>query len=206
MQFDSKEELYFSWWCEELEQAGYIDSWNQCKSYELGEKIINRYVEKLKSKSKEKEQTILSGSEYTPDFEINWNPSAFELFYHEFPYLGADYKINTNLLLAKFERHNETCCKSIIEIKPSFDKNNMTRLNQLNRRWMYQKHSIFVNLIKVPDIFKDTFTPKKYLLTDTGKQQRIIHFPIVSLEQFVNISIKPVNLVKPELINLKLDF
>lgn len=187
MNFDSKEELYFSFWLEELEQAGYINSWNNAKTYQLGEKIVNKYTEQLKTKAKEKEQTILNGCEYTPDFEINWNFNAINIFFDIFPVL-TNIKVNPDLILAKVVDSELTKhFTSIVEIKPNFDQNNMTRLNGINRKWMYQKHSIFVNLVKVPDIFKDTFTPKKYLVTDTGKQTRLIHFQTRSLEDYVKL-------------------
>lgn len=191
MTFDSKEELYFSWYLEELEAAGYIDSWGNAQTYQLGEKITNTYTEQLKTKTKTEEQIILNGCEYTPDFEINWCPISFGIFYHEFPYIETRdklYKIDKNLFLAKNKENSSYFnMKSIIEIKPAFDQNNMTRLNGINRKWMYQKYNIFVNLVKVPDIFKDTFTPKKFLLTDTGKQNRIIHFKTRTLEEYIKL-------------------
>ena len=193
MKLDSNEELYFSWWCEELEKAGYINSFNNAKTYQLGEKIVNTYTEQLKTKTKEKEQIILSDCEYTPDFEINWNFDAVNIFFDIFPCLNKS-KINTDLLLAKVIEENETKkFESIIEIKPNFDQNNMTRLNTINRKWMYQKYGIFVNLVKVPDIFKDTFTPKKFLLTDSGKQNRIIHFNTRTLEEYVKLKIPKID-------------
>ena len=182
MNFDSKEELYFSFWLEELEQAGYINSWNNAKTYQLGEKIVNKYTEQLKTKSKEKEQTILNGCEYTPDFEINWNEKANNLFY---THITNGIKTNLDLLITDGE--NISINTSIVEIKANFDNNNMTRLNGINRKWMYQKYSVFVNLVKVPDIFKDTFTPKKYLVTDTGKQIRLIHLQTRSLEEYIKL-------------------
>lgn len=187
MNLDSKEELYFSWMLQELEEAGYVNSWGQCRTYQLGDKITNKYQEKkvLKKSTKliDKEQTILNSCEYTPDFEINWNEKARNIFFNIFP-SELNHKINTDLLIGQW--HNGFNYTSIIENKPNYDQNNMTRLNGINRKWMYQKHGIFVNLVKVPDIFKDVFTPKKYLLTDSGKQQRLIHFPIVTLEEYVN--------------------
>ena len=183
MAIDSKEESYFIMWLRELELAGYIDSWAEAKTYELGEKVVHTYNEVKKTKTVLKEQTILNSCEYTPDFEIHWNLKALDIFFDYFPTFNSE-KINTKLFLAA--NNNVNVITSIVEVKPSFDQNNMTRLNTTNRKWMYQKYSIFVNLVKVPDIFKDTFTPKSYLMTDTGKQQRIIHFETKTLEQYVD--------------------
>jgi hypothetical protein len=178
MEIDSKEELYFSYWCEELEQAGYIKTWGKAKTYTLGEKIVNKYTEQLKTKTKEKEQTILNSCEYTPDFEIHWNTEAYQIFVDNLVY--DNMKVNTDLILC-----NGFSGTSIIEIKANFDSNNMTRLNTINRKWMMQKYGLYVNLVKVPDIFKDMFTPQRYLLTDSGKQSRLIHFKTKTLEEYV---------------------
>lgn len=205
MQLDSKEEQYFSWWCEELEQAGYINSFSQCQTYQLGEKIINKYQETLKTKTKEKEQTIMQGCAYTPDFEINWNLDAVNKFFDLFPTL-TNTKINNDLILAKIiEENNIKKFKSIIEIKGSYDFKQMNTLNAVNRKWLYQKYNIFVNLVKVPDIFKQTFTPKRYLLTDGGKQQRIINFSVITLNEFISNQIKP-EIIEPKPITLNLNF
>lgn len=189
MELLSKEELYFTYWLQELEEAGYINSWGQCITYQLGEKIINKYQEQkvLKKSTKiiDKEQIILNGCEYTPDFQIHWNIDAINIFFDIFPTL-ISIKVNTDLILAKvYENDNVKTFMSVVEVKNNYDAHNMTRLNGINRKWMYEKHGIFVNLVKVPDIFKDTFVPKAYLLTDSGKQQRLIHFPVITLEEYV---------------------
>lgn len=195
MEFLSKEELYFSWYLEELQKAGYIDNWGEAKTYQLGEKVIIRYEEQLKTKTKEKEQTILNGCEYTPDFQIHWNIKAENIFKHYPLQFGDGIGTFTELIARKkietpFIIMGLPC---LVEIKPNFDQNNMTRLNTINRKWMYQKYGIFVNLVKVPDIFKDTFTPKKFLLTDSGKQNRIIHFNTRTLEEYVKLKIPKID-------------
>lgn len=177
MIIQSDEELYYTWYLKELEEAGYINSWGNAISYPLGDKLTHVYEKQMKTKVKEESQTILDGSEYTPDFQINWTTKAEGIFYNR---IVENKKIDLKLMIADTLLHF-----SIIEIKPSYDQNNMTRLNTLNRKWMLQRYGIFVNLVKVPDIFKTTFTPTRYLSTNTGKQQRVIHFETRTLEEYV---------------------
>jgi hypothetical protein len=54
-----------------------------------------------------------------------------------------------------------------------FDQNNMERLFKVNQKWMWQKHGIFVNLIKPQELFQKTFTPAEYLRTPTGKPRKL---------------------------------
>ena len=49
-----------------------------------------------------------------------------------------------------------------------------------------EKYKTYINLFVPPKIFKKTFTPKRYLLTDVSKTKRKINFPTKSLEEFIN--------------------
>lgn len=173
MEFLSNEELYFSFYLNELQDNGYINSWSKGVSYPLGDALIHSYTEK----NKLKEQTIIQASAYTPDFQINWNEKAEGLFYTK---LKGNKKINTKLIIA------QEVGFSLIETKGNYDFKQMNTLATVNGKWLYAKYRIVVNLIKVPDIFKKTFTPRRYMLTDSGRQERVIHFPVISLEEFVS--------------------
>ncbi len=110
---------------------------------------------------------ILHGHSYTPEFIIEWDKKAmgkiFDLMIssgrYTCPILGTH---------AEFIGFH-----SFIEIKPMFDQNNMERLFKVNQKWMWQKHGIFVNLIKPQELFQRTFTPKEYLVTPTGKPRKL---------------------------------
>jgi len=54
-----------------------------------------------------------------------------------------------------------------------WDQNNMERLFKVNQKWMWQKHGVYVNLVKPQDLFQRTFTPKEYLRTPSGKPRKL---------------------------------
>ena len=46
-----------------------------------------------------------------------------------------------------------------VEVKPSFDQNNMERLFVNNQKFIYDKCKLFVNLVEPIELFKKTFLP-----------------------------------------------
>lgn len=179
-EFDSNEELYFSWYLEELRENGFIRAWaKNNEAFTLTDPYVHEYVVPMKRVSdKVKDQIILRGSEYTHDFDIAFHKSAMGLFVSRIGY--DEGKLKTPFLI-----NSETQGLTHVEIKGGFDQNNMTRLVVSNIKFLYHTRSIYVNLIKIPDLFKNTFTPKRYLLTDKSMQQRKIKFKIKSLQEYL---------------------
>ena len=180
--FDSDEELYFSWYLNQLRNAGYIDNWdkfeNVNESYPLTEGLKRQYVLPMKRVAdKIKYQDILKPSIYTPDFKIWWTPKARGIFVTDLN-IESTEKITTPFI-----------CQdgiSIVETKGNHDNNNMTRLAINNIKFAYQKFGVYIDIVKVPTIFKNSFTPDRYLLTDKTLRKRKINYGIRSLPEFVN--------------------
>lgn len=158
---DSNDELYFSWYCEELKEFGIIYDFTRGNSYELNKtlKIEYKEIKVLKTKTKivDKIQTLIPTKIYTPDFEIIWNR-------------GENSRKFVQVLKESIQITKPFICQllegiftSIIEIKPQFDQNNMTRLFKTNQAIMWDK-KIYVNLIGYEELFENTFTPKKFIL------------------------------------------
>jgi len=181
-EFDSKEELYFSWYLNQLRNQGYIDSWDKFENvndpYPLTEGLVWDYVKPMKRvEDKQLEQVILAPSSYTPDFKIWWNPKARGIFVTDLN-IGSTEKIATPFISQD--------SISIIETKGNHDNNNMTRLAINNIKFVYQKFGVFINMVKVPTIFKNTFTPDRYLLTDKTLKPRTLHYGPRTLSEFTN--------------------
>lgn len=179
--FDSFEELYASWYFEELKKNGYIESWSKNETpIVLTEPLLHQYVVPMKRVAdKAKYQKIMNGSEYTYDFDVVFTKKAFGIFV-------SHVNLNHfNKVDCAFKNTFPYDRVTRVEIKGGFDQNNMTRLAVNNIKFLYQSKRIYVNLIKIPDLFKKTFTPKRYLLTDKSMQPRKIKFPVVTLEEFV---------------------
>ena len=165
-----------------MRNAGYIDTWdkfeNVNESYPLTEGLKHQYVVPMKRvDDKIKYQDILKPSIYTPDFKIWWTPKARGIFVTDLN-IESTEKISTPFI-----------CQdgiSIIEVKGGFDQGNMTRLAINNIKFVYEKFGVYINMTKVPDIFKKSFTPERYLLTDKSFKPRKINYGVRTLSEFVN--------------------
>lgn len=171
--YDSLEEMAFLQWAQELIQAGYIRSIERAESFLLCDGMQIDYAQQLVTKSKPMQQTILHGHSYTPEFRITWDKKALDKI---IDIIGVPKKAE-KLFLGYYDGMSEYASPyniiTYIEIKPLWDQNNMERLFKVNQKWMWQKHAIFVNLVKCPELFAKTFTPKEYLTTKTGKTRQI---------------------------------
>ena len=168
--FDSSEELYFSWYLEQLKASRYINHWERIEtSYLLTKGLEHEYIKPMKKvEDKALKQTILAPSSYIPDFIIYWEPKAIGIFVSkESKTVG---KIITPFLCTDDE------LISIVETKGTFDMGNMTRLANNNIKFVYEKYQVYINMVKVPTIFKHTFTPERYLFTDKSMQPRKINY------------------------------
>jgi hypothetical protein len=167
-QFKSDEELFFSWWLDELKEAGIIYSWAyEFEPYVLSEKVCKDG------------KTLLQSHSYIPDFFICWS----------FSYTPA----------VKISISGGDNMFSLVDIKGKYSQNYNDAAFPLNQKWMMQRYGIYVNKVIPIDgfrknkngekilkkcLFSETFTPKKYLLTPTGKA-RTIHWEVKTIEQFL---------------------
>jgi hypothetical protein len=176
MEFDSKEELYFSWYLGVLKNWNFIESWEKIEEpFQLTSDLIIKYKKPMKRvEDKILTQTLLSGRVYTPDFKIKWTDQAYNIFVQE---LQDGEKITTPFI----SQGNV----SIVEIKGVFDNQNMTRLAINNIKDMYEKYGIYISLAKIPMLFKKTFTPERYLLTDKSLKPRAIKYTTRTIKEFI---------------------
>lgn len=170
IEFKSTEETYFSYYLEELQAAGYIKEWSyEPETFELFSGFKHQYVKQLKTKKKVVEQSILKNHVYTPDFYVIWTEKAKGVWYD--PLLNNSSKIASPFVSSQFVSYNgATYDASYIEVKPSFDQNNMTRAFMINQKWLFYKLQIYCQLVKPfangsdQGLFWETFTPDKVIM------------------------------------------
>ena len=152
--YDSKEEIYFSWYLDELFEAGYIDEYcRQPEPFSLFDPVKYNWIKPLKTKKKEMTTTLMRAHSYRADFQIFW------LFNNA---KGLFFDINKLTAGPFFAKYGI----SFIDVKPSFDQHNMTRLFHINQKWVHQRFGVYVQKIVPQKLFKATFTPNRYLYTD----------------------------------------
>lgn len=188
---DSMEEWYFTQYLKELKEHGVIvNSYKNEVPIQLSEKVLHVYTEKMPTKDKVNTKHLLHGHVYTPDFFIEWEPKWLNLFYdrynqgiqkkgHRIPFLTTPGGMDA----------------SIIEIKGNFIQVDKATEVSNNIKWTFDKHNIFVQKVKVPKIFEETFTPKAYsedmVYKRANSKKKIkagdtkIKFKIVSIEDYL---------------------
>lgn len=183
MPYNSDIELYFSWYLDDLKNYGVIKRYlYESNTFPLSESKWYEYTKKMVTKSKIIKNQLLEPHVYTPDFLVEWNEDYDGLIYrqidlHTYTTKPPYFCIVSNKSKALY---------TFFEVKPSFDRNNMTRLFRITQKWLYDKHHLYVELVLLPDLFKKTFTPKRYLLTDMTLKPRSINWGIISVEEYIN--------------------
>lgn len=171
---DSEQEVFILMWLCELQDEGYIKHIERADTFELSEPVKFEYKQfkQLKTKTKiiNKEATILHGHKYTPEFLVILDET--KIAYKALSFPTGPLLVNTNHLIY-IEAKND-----------GMDFHNMTRLNQLNRKWLFKDRGILVTLLKPKELFEKTFTPKEYLKTATGKERKI-NFKVKTFEQWI---------------------
>ena len=182
MKYDSKEELYFSWYLRELQEANYIYHIEyQPASYHLSLPQTHCFVKPLKTKTKIVSVTLLRKHIYTPDFRVLWEQKARGLFFN-----NHDDEVDLRKIPFITNPTSNSLSNGLIEIKPVFDQNNMTRLFAINQKWLYHQHDIYIQKIIPVKLFEATFTPQKYLLTDKTNKQRKLKYQPKTLNEFLS--------------------
>lgn len=190
--FDSREEVWFAMWCQELKERGYIYNWYKAS---IPLQVINplkiEYIKKIELKTKtryeSKEFNLLKGLSYTPDFYITWTLKGLREFVSP---MSQD--INPNKwFFTPFLNDGNQSNEGVVEVKPTFDQHGKTARFSIIQKIVWDKLQIFVDLIIVEDLFKSTFMPAEavpefqYKIKAKKGQWKCKYIP-KTLKQFLN--------------------
>jgi len=187
--FDSPEEWHFSLWLDQLKEAGYILEYQaHPEPFPLFEGLNHNYID---DKEKNKTESILQSHSYGADFLIVWDgPMLFHKTLNSVKRLGTGNK-SLNTLISQCEGiHDEDLLThvSYVEIKPSFDKHNMTRIARAHQQWVYAKYGTFVNIVTPTKHFEKTFTPDRYFYTDmkgSTNTRTLKYKSVLTMDEFI---------------------
>ena len=160
--FLNDEELYFSYYLDELKQSGIvIDYQYEEETFELAPDQKFTYTKTTQLKTKVKTENItksfLKPITYTPDFAITFSKNMG---------LFCDTTMTKGMPMFNIGMDidgNPT--KSYVDIKGLFaGKTNSTQYTfPIKQKWMYDKFMIKVDKIVPFRLFEQTFTPKKVI-------------------------------------------
>jgi len=154
--FDSKEEIQFYWWCEEAKKHGIIEGFvYHPTTYTLSDAVKYDTFKQLKTKTKIIKKYLFHSHEYSPDFWIS----------------GAQKGI--------FEHYLNHY--TIIDVKGKFQQYSDNKSFQINRKWMYQKHNIYIEKVEIPKFFLKNWLPEKARFTTTGQISKpTVGYPLIN--------------------------
>lgn len=184
---DSDEELFFAWWLQDLKAAGIImdANLNRVNSFPLSMKIEHGFNQILNKGVKRKQELALHPHKYTPDYDILHHTKYRDAFYSVF-IQGKKFPGQKVPMLSLDPMQHVT----VVEVKPDFDQNNMSRLAMLNIKWVFEKYKHYVQLVKLPSFFDETFYPTKYINRErfTNKAGKSIMPPKIKIDNPKNIT------------------
>ena len=180
--FDSKEEIYFLWYLEELKKNGFVESYHyHPKSFDLTKGFYYSAVVKCKKKDKTVIHTLAQPQTYTPDFVIVWNAIGVNKFCKSLIYMSDYNFIADNSSLKEFFWCQDVpyVMTTYVDVKPPFNKRNSdAAIFSLKRALMLQMHKIHVQKVIIDDCFAKTFTPQRFLKCDQTDRKRKINWEI----------------------------
>lgn len=171
-QFDSNEEVDFYKWCVEAKRYKIISEFfYNDKSYTLSEKKTITIEKKLKTKTKHVDKNLFHEHIYSPDFRL---------------IKGERWSVIHDISNLLSTHDDET--EFVVDVKGSFQLHDGSRSFSMNRKWMYDKYSIYVNKVIPDKFFKLTWLPHECRLTAKTKQPRKKYAGYKTLvEKFGNI-------------------
>lgn len=199
VKYDSKEERYFSYYVDELLEAGYLVSAEyHPTTFELCSETTVLARTTKRNKSVDKSIKLTGKHVYTADWELRWNPQISHKMYWS--------DLGDKSLFYSYEVINEDSLEvdyymSLVDVKGGFNgKNNNSAVTfPINQKWVMDKFGIFVQKIVVStdkkSIFAKTFTPRKVVEEEVYKKDNIkrgikagdpkLKYKPISLEQYV---------------------
>jgi len=183
---DSKEEVYFYWWIQDLIKHNVINVfYYKPKTFLLFDDVFLKFSRILTKKTKEDQFHLTSRMEYTPDFAIIWNDKN-KL------HACIDEEVFSNLSpnnkFPFFSHLQKGFYVSYIDVKGLFagPHNNAAITFPLKKVVMYNVHGIYVCKTEIPTLFKKTFTPDRFTLTDITMTPRKINYHIKNVSQYIS--------------------
>jgi len=163
MTYDSADERNFYLWCLQARKHGYVLSVDRAKSYDLSSPKKYRTFRRLKGASYKtglkkgdiqiKELSLLSPCSYQPDFDITITPEFREILIQAVPELVDPDVCPDN--------------RVVVEIKSHSKFRDREKGTNMRRKWLYEKHGIYVPVIRPDELFKKLWRPT--IVNDEGR-------------------------------------
>lgn len=156
---DSWEEWWFVCYLKELKEAGVIeDADKNTEPLDLSNPVRHTFTKYLKTKTKVELRHLVDPYNYTHDFNIKWNHEWKDKI---FSIINAGKQYGK--IKCPFLTFSGKYMASMIEVKADFTQADNLWKTNLKRAWLFEMRQMYVQLVKIPKLFQETFTPKAYM-------------------------------------------
>jgi len=181
---DSWEEWWFVCYLKELKEAGVLlDADKNAEPLGLSSPIRHNFTKMMKTKTKAMVRHLANPFTYEHDFNIKWNVEWIDKFYTVIN-VGKQY----GKIKAPFITFSGKFDASLVEIKGDYTPAQELWKTNLKIAWLYEMRQMYVQMVRVPKMFKDTFTPEayvehmKYVIKSKRGQSKLKYKPITCAE------------------------
>ena len=156
---DSWEEWWFVCYLNELKAAGVIiDADKNTEPLDLSTPIRHTFTKVMKTKTKSMVRHLANPITYEHDFNIKWHYEWKDKFFTVIN-SGKEY----GKIKAPFMTFSVKFDASMIEVKADYTKPAELQITNMKIAWMYDKRQMYIQMLRIPKLFKETFTPKAYM-------------------------------------------
>lgn len=169
LEFDSLEELYFYYWCKELQDRNLLSDLeygSNVRTFDLLSNTSSVWKKQLKTKVKTNEFTLLQKASYTPDFSFKLSKVLEKLLWFSEESMLTRREL-WYLFLPPLQDH------FYIEIKPEFEGQSSSVSFPYKQKWVWDKHYVYTQKVKplgVKGLFSKTFCPRYYIEQEVYKK------------------------------------
>lgn len=194
-------EMFFTWWLDELKHNGYIKRYDREPEFlQVLPPFVHQREKHYKTKPNEFEDfNMIPPINYTYDFRILWEEKAKYIFTEPFA-KGEAFRFGMPDFVSHYIKlDGYTELTSFVDVKPHAASarfnTSMSSLYTfpLIQKFLLHRRGIYINKI-IPNnsgkngvntcLFAQTFTPNRYLFTDTGQQLRKIPFKKTTITSY----------------------
>ena len=173
-QYASKEEIYFSWFLDDLKKSGHIEYvYYQPQTFVLIQAPKYKWTQLNKKSTTGKMGNIMDSLKYTPDFLIAWSKKGIE----DYVYVINEENISVRSRNRKPFVTTKTSGNNLIsyiDTKGTSSKFGDHVKFPVMQKVIYFTKGIYVEKIVPKKLFAKTFYPERYLLTDGLTKKRKI--------------------------------
>lgn len=150
----------------------------------LDEYIVYQGTVREETRQRTKKERLLAPTRYTPDGVIIWNPKVKDILFNEV-FTKGDAFFKAQFIDNKWV--------SVLDVKaPTGTNRSSDTPFSFTRKWLWQRYHLYVNKVmcippKPSDkgyLYKDVWTPARYLMSNKLVKLRTIHYPVKVVAEF----------------------